>query len=90
VKSHAEVVRAGIGSAVAYALGATIPLVITLTVPVKVEGWAIFLAALVSLTVTSIVGARTGRMNVRGTLTRTLAVGIATMGVSYLVGRLVL
>jgi vacuolar iron transporter family protein len=39
--------------------------------------------------VTSIVGARTGRMNVRRTLTRTLVVGIGTMAVSYLVGKLV-
>ena len=88
VRSQADVVRAGVGSAVAYALGAAIPLVITLTVPVAVEAWAILLAALVSLTVTSIVGARTGRMNVRRTLTRTLAVGIWTMGVSYIVGML--
>src|SRR5262245_7305562 len=89
VKSHAEVVRAGVGSAVAYALGATIPLVITLTVPVAVEAWAILFAALGSLTLTSIVSARTGRMNVRRTLARTLAVGTWTMGVSYLVGKLV-
>src|SRR5499426_2718980 len=90
VKSRADVVRAGVGSAVAYALGATIPLVITLTAPVTVEAWAIFVAALGSLTVTSIVGARTGRMNVWRTLTRTLAVGIWTLGASYLVGKLVL
>ena len=89
VKSRADVVRAGVGSAVAYALGAAIPLVITLTVPVGVETWAILVAVLVSLTVTSIVGARTGRMNVRRTLTRTLVVGFGTMAVSYLVGKLV-
>src|SRR5215468_11533630 len=89
VKSHADVVRAGVGSVVAYALGAAIPLVITLTVPVRVEAWAVLVAALVSLTVTSIVGARTGRMNLRRTLARTLIVGIWTMGVSCLVGKLV-
>jgi VIT1/CCC1 family predicted Fe2+/Mn2+ transporter len=89
VKSRAEVVRAGVGSAVAYALGATIPLMITLTVAVTVEASAILVAALVSLIVTSVVGARTGRMNLRRTITRTLVVGISTMGVSYLVGKLV-
>jgi VIT1/CCC1 family predicted Fe2+/Mn2+ transporter len=89
VKSRADCVRAGVGSAVAYALGAAIPLVITLTAPVTLEASAILVAALVSLTVTSIVGARTGRMNVRRTLTRTLVVGIWTMGVSYFVGKLV-
>ena len=89
VKSRADVVRAGVGSAVAYALGAAIPLLITLTAPVTAEAWTILVAVLVSLTVTSIVGARTGRMNLRRTLTRTLVVGIWTMGVSYLVGKLV-
>lgn len=89
VKSRADVVGAGVGSAVAYALGAVIPLVITLTVPVTAEAWAILVAALVSLTVTSIVGARAGHMNLRRTLTRTLVVGIFSMGVSYLFGKLV-
>ena len=88
-KSRGDVVRAGIGSTVAYALGAAVPLVITLTVRATAEAWAIFVAALLSLTLTSIVGARTGRMNVRRTLTRTLVVGVWTMGVSYLVGKLV-
>jgi VIT1/CCC1 family predicted Fe2+/Mn2+ transporter len=88
VKSRADVVRAGVGSAVAYALGAAIPLLITLTAPVTAEAWTILVAVLVSLTVTSIVGARTGHMNLRRTLTRTLVVGIWTMGVSYLVGKL--
>src|SRR5262252_1578583 len=88
VKPRADVVRAGVGSAVAYALGAAIPLVITVTVPVTLEAWAIIVAALVSLTVTSIVGAHTGHMNLRRTLTRTLVVGMVTLGVSYLVGKL--
>src|SRR5262245_29997828 len=89
VKSRADVVRAGVGSAVAYALGAVIPLVITLTVPVTAEAWTILVAVLVSLTVTSIVGAHTGHMNLRRTLTRTLVVGMLTLGVSYLVGKLI-
>src|SRR5215468_11683521 len=88
VKSHADVVRAGVGSVVAYALGAAIPLLITLMVPATAEAWTILAAVFVSLTLTSIVGARTGHMNLRRTLTRTLVVGIWTMGVSYLVGKL--
>jgi VIT1/CCC1 family predicted Fe2+/Mn2+ transporter len=90
VKSNAEVVRAGTGAAVAFALGAAIPLAITLTVAATIEARAILLAALVSLTLTSIVSARTGHMNLWHTLTRTLIVGISTMGVSYIVGKLVL
>jgi VIT1/CCC1 family predicted Fe2+/Mn2+ transporter len=88
VKSHADVVRAGVGSVVAYALGAAIPLLITLMVPATAEAWTILAAVFVSLTLTSIVGARTGHMNLRRTLTRTLVVGIWTLGASYLVGRL--
>lgn len=75
-------------SAVAYTRGAAIPLLITLTAPVTAEAWTILVAVLVSLTMTSIVGARTGRMNLRRTLARTLVGGIWTMGVSYLVGKL--
>ena len=89
VMSRADVVRAGVGSAVAYALGAAIPLVITLTVPVRVETWAVLVAVLVSLTVTSIIGAHTGQMNAARTLVRTLVVGFGTLALSYLVGRLV-
>jgi vacuolar iron transporter family protein len=88
--SRADVVRAGVGSAVAYAVGAASPLVITFTVPVRVETWAVLVAVLVSLTVTSIVGAHTGRMNVARTLVRRLVVGVGTLAVSYVVGRLVL
>jgi len=88
VKSRVDVVRAGVGSAVAYALGAAIPLLITVNSPVTAEAWTILVAVLLSLTLTSIVGARTGHMNLRRTLTRTLVVGFWTMGVSYLVGKL--
>jgi hypothetical protein len=66
VTSRADVVRTGVGSAVACALGADILLVITVTVPVTAEAWMILVASLVSLTVTSIVGARSGRMNQLG------------------------
>jgi VIT1/CCC1 family predicted Fe2+/Mn2+ transporter len=43
----------------------------------------------VSLIVTSGIGARTGHTNLSRTLVRTLTVGLGTMGVSYLVGKLV-
>ena len=88
VLSRAETVRAGIGSAIAYLLGAAIPLIVTMAVPVAVESWLILGAVFVSLIVTSGIGARTGHMNLSHTLARTLTVGLVTMGVSYLVGRL--
>ena len=89
VISTSDTVRTGVGSALAYAVGAAIPLLITLFVPYQVEKWAIAAAVMVSLIVTSIVGARTGHTNVRRTLLRTLAVGVGTMLVSYSVGQLV-
>lgn len=89
VLSRTDVVRAGVGSAVAFAFGAAIPLVITLTVPVTAEAWAILVSALASLVVTSFIAARTGHTNLRHTLVRTLVVGCVTMGASYLVGKLI-
>lgn len=87
VITTSDTVRTGVGSAIAYALGAAIPLLITVFVPYRIETWAIATAALVSLVVTSVIGARTGHMSVIRTLVRTLAVGVGTLLVSYLVGR---
>jgi VIT1/CCC1 family predicted Fe2+/Mn2+ transporter len=89
IMSRAEAVLTGAGAAIAYALGAAIPLLITVMAPVQIEAGAIMAAVLVSLTLTSIIGAYTGRMNVSHHLIRTLAVGLGTMTASYLVGRLV-
>jgi VIT1/CCC1 family predicted Fe2+/Mn2+ transporter len=89
VISTYDTVRTGVGSAVAYAVGAAIPLLITLLVPYQIEKWAIAAAVMVSLIVTSVVGARTGHTSVGRTLLRSLAVGAGTMLVSYVVGLLV-
>jgi vacuolar iron transporter family protein len=89
VMSTSDTVRTGVGSAIAYAIGAAIPLLITLLVPSQVEKWAIAAAVAVSLIATSVVGARSGHMSVGPILLRTLAVGVGTMLVSYFVGQLV-
>ena len=89
VISPTEAIVAGIGASAAYALGAAIPLLITIVAPYAIETWAIFVAVIASLVVTSIVGARTGHMDVRRTVARTLVVGIGTMAVSYAVGLVV-
>jgi VIT1/CCC1 family predicted Fe2+/Mn2+ transporter len=83
-----DAIVAGIGAAIAYALGAAIPLLITVFAPVEIEAWAIVVAVVVSLVVTSIVGARTGHMQVGRTVVRTLGVGLGTMAISYAVGQL--
>lgn len=89
VISTSDTVRTGIGSAIAYALGAAIPLLITIFVPYRIEKWAIAAAVVVSLAVTSIVGARTGHMSVGPTLLRTVTIGAGTLLVSYFVGQAV-
>jgi VIT1/CCC1 family predicted Fe2+/Mn2+ transporter len=89
VMSRTETVRAGVGSAMAYLLGAAIPLIVTVVVPAAVESWLILAAVFVSLIVTSSIGARTGRMNLPRTLARALTVGLGTLAVSYLAGSLI-
>ena len=53
------------------------------------ESSLILAAVLVSLIVTSSIGARTGHMRLGRALARALTVGLGTMAVSYLVGKLV-
>lgn len=87
VMSPTETVVEGVSAAIAFALGAAVPLAITLAVSTAVESWAILVAAVASLTLTSLVASGAGDVSVRRTLIRTLAVGVGTLGVSYLAGR---
>jgi VIT1/CCC1 family predicted Fe2+/Mn2+ transporter len=77
----------GVSAGIAFALGAAVPLAITLVVSTAVESWAILVAAIVSLTLTSLVASGAGDISVRRTLARTLVVGVGTLGVSYFAGR---
>ena len=89
IMSRTEPVRAGIGSAIAYLLGAAIPLIVTMAVPVAVEGSLILASVVLSLIVTSSIGARAGHMKLLRTLARALVVGLGTMAVSFLAGSLI-
>jgi VIT1/CCC1 family predicted Fe2+/Mn2+ transporter len=89
VISRAEIIRAGIGGAIAYLLGAAIPLLVTLAVPVAVESSLILATVFLSLIVTSVVGARTGHTPLVRTLIRSLVVGLGTLGISYLIGKVI-
>jgi VIT1/CCC1 family predicted Fe2+/Mn2+ transporter len=81
-------VAAGMTSAIAYALGAICPFLIAYYLPVDIEVWVITLAVVITLVLTSLIGARAGHMDVRRTLRRSLAVGGITITVSYLVGQI--
>ena len=87
VMSPTQPVVEGVSAGIAFALGAAVPLAITLIVSTAVESWAIFVAALVSLTLTSLVASGAGELSVRRTLLRTLTVGLGTLAVSYVAGR---
>lgn len=84
--TRTKVVLTGLGFALAYGLGAAIPFAILYYLPVDIELGVIVFAVLVSLALISVVGARIGRMNLRGTMIRPLLVATVTIVVSYLVG----
>jgi VIT1/CCC1 family predicted Fe2+/Mn2+ transporter len=86
--SPAMAVYAGISAALAYAAGGICPFLIAWHLPVDIEVWVIALAVVITLILTSLIGARAGGMDVRRTLARSLAVGGITITVSYLVGQI--
>lgn len=88
ITSRADVVFAGISTAVAYALGAVIPFAIAYYLPVDIEVGVIVISVMVSLTLISIVGAHAGHTDVAWTILRSLMVGTITITVSYLVGQI--
>jgi VIT1/CCC1 family predicted Fe2+/Mn2+ transporter len=80
----------GVGAGLAYMIGALVPLLITYFLPVDVESWAILLAVVVTLVLSSLVATRTGQLLRRRMLARTLTVGVLTLGVSFAAGELLL
>lgn len=86
--SPAVAACAGASSALAYAAGAIFPFLIAYYLPVDIEVWVIALAVVITLTLTSVIGARAGRMDPRRSLMRALAVGAVTIVISYLVGQI--
>lgn len=77
---------AGMQTTLAFTIGAGVPLLITYFVPMSIESTFIVVAVVVSLTLTSFVAAGVGRLSALRMLIRSLAVGLGTMGVSYLAG----
>lgn len=78
---------AGAQTAAAFAIGAAVPMAITYFVPLAIEDTLIFIAVIVSLTLTSIVAAGVGRVSALRMVIRSLTVGLGTMAVSYLAGQ---
>lgn len=82
----AKPIWSGVSAAIAFMIGAAIPLLITWLVPVHIENTIIVLAVIASLVLTSIIAARADHLVLRKVLLRSLAVGVGTMAVSYLAG----
>jgi VIT1/CCC1 family predicted Fe2+/Mn2+ transporter len=80
----------GVGAGLAYMFGALVPLLIVYFAPVDIEPWAIVVAVVLALSLSSLVAARTGQLMPRRMLARTLTVGLLTLVVSYVAGELLL
>ena len=76
----------GAQTSLAFAIGAAVPLLITYFVPLAIETTLIIVAVIVSLCLTSLIAAGVGRLSALHMLIRSLAVGLGTMGISYLAG----
>ena len=76
----------GLGAGISFAVGSSIPLLITFVAPISLDAIAVLIAVVVSLIITSIIVAHSAYLSVRRTIVRTLIVGLSTMGVSYVAG----
>jgi VIT1/CCC1 family predicted Fe2+/Mn2+ transporter len=76
----------GAQTTLAFMIGAAVPMLITYFVPLAIETTLIVVAVIVSLCLTSLVAAGLGRLSAVRMLMRSLAVGLGTMGISYLAG----
>lgn len=83
-------ILAGLSSGLSFAVGASIPLLITVLAPISLDAIAVLLAVVVSLTLTSIIAARSSHMSAGRTIFRSLIVGLGTMGISFLAGSVLL
>lgn len=90
VASLFDTVMAGVGGALAFGLGALIPLLITWLFPVGIEATAILIAVVASLTLTALATSRLGDTPLWRTLARSLLVGVGTLVVSYAIGSLLI
>lgn len=81
--------QAAITSAVAFSLGAAIPIIATLLSTVSAGGWAITLSSLIALAISGAIGAFIGGGHRVMAALRVLLGGGAAMAVTYIIGRLI-
>jgi VIT1/CCC1 family predicted Fe2+/Mn2+ transporter len=85
----ANPVQAAVASAVAFSIGALVPILATLLTPHTVSGWAIVIASMIMLAVSGAIGAHIGGGNRFVAAARVFVGGGAAMAITALVGHLV-
>jgi vacuolar iron transporter family protein len=80
-------VRLALGVGLAYAAGATLPILISLVVPSQTRVLTTLLAVTGALVITSYVGARIGHTHPARTVLRAVAIGVSTLLLALLVGQ---
>jgi VIT1/CCC1 family predicted Fe2+/Mn2+ transporter len=85
----ARPVQAAFTSAVTFATGAALPLIVALLVPAGTAAWAVSLACLVGLAVLGAIGARTGGASIWRPTSRVVFWGIVAMASTAVIGSLV-
>jgi VIT1/CCC1 family predicted Fe2+/Mn2+ transporter len=85
----ARPVQAAFTSAVTFATGAALPLIVALLVPAGTAAWAVSLACLVGLAVLGAIGARTGGASIWRPTSRVVFWGIVAMASTAAIGSLV-
>jgi VIT1/CCC1 family predicted Fe2+/Mn2+ transporter len=81
-------VRVGAWCAAAFVVGSVIPLPFLTIVPVLTREIALFVIVAVALTASAVIGARSDRTSALQAVTRTLGIGLGTMGISLFAGSL--
>lgn len=71
---------------ISYAIGAVLPILITLIVPTSTRVLTTLIAVSIALVITSYVGARVGRTRPLSTILRALSIGVSTLLLALLVG----
>lgn len=73
-------------SGVAFAVGSLFPVLVTFLLPITWRVSYTMIVATVSLVVTSVVLSRLGHSNIWFTILRSVAIGLSTLGLTYLLG----
>jgi vacuolar iron transporter family protein len=84
--SQANPIQAALASGLAFTAGGSLPLVVTLLVPVNIMEYSLYISTIISLMILGGISARTGGSSVSKAIIRITLWGTLAMGLSALVG----